>query len=187
VRGNRYGLEFAHETRIDCDPETMDALMCEVIRLSFPEHEPQLREAPEPVEDVAAAEDHQRTAVRHPLIWSGILHHDHESQPARLRNVSENGALVECTSAFPVGAHVQLDLGAAGRVSATVCWSLGAQTGLAFDRPFDLRDLAQAKPEVTSAEWVVPEYLTPHRGTSVPAVEPWRHASIEELSRSLGG
>lgn len=187
VRGSRYGVEFAHETRIECDPATMNAMLCDVIRNSFPEHEAQIGEARAPVEEAPAGEVTPRESVRHPLIWSGILHHDYEWEAVRLRNVSTSGALVECSAEFPVGAHVHLDLGSAGRLAATICWSRGAQTGVAFEQPFDLRKLAQAKPEVASAEWVMPEYLTPHRGSSVPAVEPWRRASIEELSRSLGG
>ena len=37
LRGDRIGLEFAHETRIDCDPEVRDALLLDVIRRSFPD------------------------------------------------------------------------------------------------------------------------------------------------------
>lgn len=186
VRGKRLGLEFAHETRIECDPATMDAMLCDVIRNSFPEHEEQLGTAPAPADPTEQAELHQR-AVRHPLIWSGILHHDYEWEPVRLRNISETGALVECSAEFPVGASVFLDLGSAGRMAAKICWSRGAQTGLEFAAPFEIRKLAQAKPEVASAEWVMPDYLKPEGKTSVPAVEPWKRASIEELSRSLGG
>src|SRR6185503_9491599 len=37
LRDDRIGLEFAHETRIDCDPEQRDALLLEVLRRSFPD------------------------------------------------------------------------------------------------------------------------------------------------------
>lgn len=186
VRGNRFGIEFAHETRIECDPATMDAVLCDVIRNSFPEHEEQLGSAA-PAGDTAAEPRHERAAVRHPLIWSGILHHDYEWEPVRLRNISETGALVECSAEFPVGASVFLDLGSGGRLAARICWSRGAQTGLEFAQPFDVRKLGQAKPEVAPAEWVMPDYLRADGKAPVPAVEPWNRASIEELSRSLGG
>ena len=55
---------------------------------------------------------------------------------------------------------------------------------------FDENDVlrhAGATLDAQSAEWVMPDYLTPDSKTSVPAVEPWKRASIEELSRSLGG
>lgn len=187
VRGTRLGLEFAHETRIDCDPATMDAMLCDVIRNSFPEHEEQLGAGAATAEPGPEPVLQPRAAVRHPLIWSGILHHDYEWEPVRLRNISETGALVECSAEFPVGAGVFLDLGSAGRLSAKICWSRGAQTGLKFAAPFDVHKLAQAKPEIASAEWVMPDYLKPDGKTSVPAAEPWKRASIAELSRSLGG
>ena len=37
IRGDRVGLEFAHETRIDCPAETRDALLRDVILRSFPD------------------------------------------------------------------------------------------------------------------------------------------------------
>lgn len=187
VRGDRFGLEFAHETRIECDPETMNDMLCDVIRTSFPEHEPLLG-ADEPEQQPAPGTGtHPRAAVRHPLVWSGILHHDYEWEPVRLRNISESGALVECSAEFPVGASVHLDMGSAGRLAARICWSRGAQTGLEFAAPFDIRKLSHARPEIAPAEWIMPDYLRPDGKTSVPAVEPWRRASIAELSRSLGG
>ena len=165
----------------------MDAVLSDVIRNSFPEHDEHLA-APQPdAEEAPSGEPVVRAAVRHPLIWNGTLHHDYEWEKARLRNISESGALVECSAEFPVGASVFLDLGSAGRLAATICWARGAQMGIAFNQAFDIRNLAQAKPEVASTEWVVPDYLKPGGATSVPAVEPWNRASIEELSRSLAG
>src|SRR5688572_3639103 len=43
IRGDRFGLEFAHETRVECDADTLDNLLREVIRQSFPGAEPKLR------------------------------------------------------------------------------------------------------------------------------------------------
>ena len=187
VRGNRYGLEFAHETRIECDPETMNAMLCDVIRNSFPEHQEKLAAPDADSGQAPEAERIERAAVRHPLIWSGILHHDYEWEAVRLRNISATGALVECSAEFPIGASVHLDLGSAGRLAATICWSRGAQTGLEFAEPFNVHKLADAKPEIASADWIMPDYLKPDGKSSVPAVEPWKRASVEELSRSLGG
>lgn len=185
VRGNRYGLEFAHETRIECDPATMNAMLCDVIRNSFAEHEAELGADADASEQSSRPDITPRTAVRHPLIWSGILHHEYEWEQVRLRNISTSGALVECSTEYSVGASVYLDLDAAGRIGATVCWARGDQVGLAFTETFDVRKLAQAAPDVVSVDWVVPDYLTPDRVSSVPAVEPWRRASVAELSRSL--
>jgi hypothetical protein len=38
----RIGLEFAHETRLECDPDLRDALLSDVIRRSFPDLLPPL-------------------------------------------------------------------------------------------------------------------------------------------------
>src|SRR5690606_8315563 len=37
MRDDKVGLEFAHETRIECEPEVRDALLLEVIHRSFPD------------------------------------------------------------------------------------------------------------------------------------------------------
>ncbi len=29
-------------------------------------------------------------------IWSGLLHHDYQSTPIRVRNISTTGAMIEC-------------------------------------------------------------------------------------------
>lgn len=186
LRGNRFGLEFAQETRIDCDPATMNAMLCEVIRNSFPEHEAHLDQASEPsVEQAPALKP--RTAVRHPLIWSGTLHYDYAWEPVRICNISATGAMIESSVQYPDGAQAHLDLGSAGRMAATIRWSRGAQTGLAFPEPFDLKRLARARPEVASPGWVMPDYLTPAQEPSAPEQDPLARASLDELSRWLGG
>ena len=39
IKDDRVGLEFAHETRIDCDEDTHDELLLAVIRKTFPDVE----------------------------------------------------------------------------------------------------------------------------------------------------
>ena len=68
IRGDRIGIEFAHETRIDCDPEQRDRLLLEVIRRSFPDVEVWLER---PQNDDPAPEATSgaglRADIRHPL------------------------------------------------------------------------------------------------------------------------
>src|SRR5215212_762585 len=104
IRDGRYGLEFAHETQVECDGETLDELLRQVIRHSFPGVDLTLRSSG----DVVLPE--KRAAVRHPLIWNGILHHGYDWEVARLRNISKLGTLIECPANLPAGAAVQLDL-----------------------------------------------------------------------------
>jgi hypothetical protein len=186
IRGKRLGLEFAHETRVDCDPETLEAMLRKVIHNSFPGEEIALGATPQPGAVDEPQPDQRRIASRHPLIWNGIIHHDYEWDVARLRNISATGALIESPSEFPEGVNVFLELGGAGRIAATVSWSRGAQTGLAFSDEFDLTRLADSKPEVAPAKWNAPDYLQEQEEEErSPWAERWGRCSLEDLSRRL--
>ncbi|QNN66956.1 PilZ domain-containing protein [Sphingomonas lutea] len=185
LRDDRVGLEFAHETRLECSADERASVLRETINRSFPDiafetsDEEPAPAAPEP----AAIEDGRRER-RHPLIWSGIIHHDYQSTPVRLRNISSTGALIECEQSLRVGAEPLLDLGDAGQVFATVTWRIGDQAGLKFQKHFDLAQLARAKPQVASKSWNAPTYLT-----SEPAAgdTPWGRMSLSELRDELEG
>src|SRR5262245_12520425 len=146
LRDDRVGLEFAHETRIDCEPELRDKLLLDVIRRSFaddvnistakPENRPMRQPAARKDEDEVA--NSRRTERRHPLVWMGQVFYNHDSEKVRLRNISENGALIEAPIVYPLGAEIYLDLDAAGQHFATVSWTFGDKIGLKFKDPFDL-------------------------------------------------
>src|SRR5215210_953646 len=142
LKGDRIGLEFAHETRLECSAGEQAALLREVIARSFPEAEFEVVDGL--VEEQPSSDEHRRER-RHPLIWSGVVHHDYQSTPVRLRNISSTGALVECQTPLRVGAEPLLDLGKAGQIFATVTWAVGDQAGLKFQKPFELAQLAKAK------------------------------------------
>ena len=184
IKGDGVGLEFAHETRIDCDRETRDALLRAVICKSFPEvafdplAEPQLAQDPE-----AEADDENRAAPRHPLIWNGIVYHDYDAEPVRLRNISATGALVQSGHDLTEGATVYLDLGDTGRLEATVRWTRGGQSGLAFTEEFDLQSLDRSRPEIASESR--PQAFG--KGRAEPWAEGWRRSTVNEMARSLGG
>ena len=195
IRGGRVGLEFAHETRIDCDPEVRDQLLLDVIRRSFSDvtistkkPEPAVEAAkPDEADDDAIANS-RRTERRHPLIWSGEIFYNHDNERVRLRNISEHGALVESPASYPMGAEVFLDLGEAGQHFATVSWACGDKFGLKFAQPFDMKLLGTAKPELA------PEMLTrpgPSGRLSAdkdnPWAEGWGRQSIDELRDDLEG
>ena len=193
IRGERYGLEFAHETQIRTDPEARDSLLREVIRRSFPdivvaalpEPEPEPEPATTPVTDEVGAV--RRSSARHPMIWSGEILFQHDSTPVRLRNISASGAMVESPTSFPVNAEVYLDLGGAGSLFATTSWVQGDQVGLLFAQPFDLAMLANAKPTLTPKHWSKPAYLREDQGDSSPWADRWGRLSVEELKTSLDG
>lgn len=179
IKGDSAGLEFAHETRIECGNEQRDQLLRAVIRKSFPDTdfgplEPKRAEA-------APASDF-REAPRHPLIWNGIVYCDYDVEPVRLRNISNTGALVQSSHPLPVGETVYLQLGAAGRFEAMVRWTRGTQSGLAFAEPFDLHALAKVDPEVAADSNPAPEAF----GQQAPWAPGWRRSTVQQMAQRLG-
>jgi len=183
LRDGRYGLEFAHETRIDCGADEQAAVLREVIRRSFPDLE--FEAGIEPQAQHSGAEG--RGERRHPLVWSGQLHHDYQTTSIRIRNISATGAMIECSAMLTVGSEPLLELGEELSVSAKVAWVLGDGAGLRFNRPFDLHDLARARPQVAPAHWNPPAYLASEQGQDSPWAEHWSRMSVGELRQELEG
>lgn len=187
IKDDRFGIEFAHETRIECDSKERAELLLEVIQRSFPDQkrldapDEEQEVAPAPVEDLG-----NRTQTRHPLIWKGEIHYAFDSNPVRLRNVSEGGALLEVSTFYPVGAAVMLDLGDAGQFDATVTWGDEDQIGVKFAAPFDIACLAKARPDVTPHSWQVPTFLDQAEDDS-PWHTKWKRSSIAEIRTELEG
>lgn len=194
IRGDRIGLEFAHETQIQCEGSERDALLLEVIRRSFPDAELSRRREPDPDELPAYEltgtdedEGSRRSSRRHPLIWMGEILYNHATDRVRLRNVSESGAMVEGDYNYPEKTEVMLDLGEAGQLFATVAWSCLGQTGLIFKEPFDLKKLAHATPKVAPHRWARPDFLRNTGDNEGPWAAEWDRASIAELREELDG
>ena len=189
IRGDRVGLEFAHETQIGGDSAKRDSMLLDVLKRSFPDMKaapaaPAAEQRPDERRD-SRGDGQRRTAPRHPLIWSAEIHHNHDSVRVRIRNISESGALVESPHGYSTGTEVLLDLGAAGQHFATVSWAHGDQVGLSFVQPFDIALLSRSKPEVADPHWTRPDYLKPKRGES--AAGSWNHANLGDLRESLEG
>jgi hypothetical protein len=188
LKGDRIGVEFAHETRIECDPDERDSLLLDVIRRSFDDQDIQFT----PDEDFgperngkANPDAGNREQLRHPLIWLGEIHYAHDSNPVRLRNVSAGGALVEVAVDYPIGAEIMLDLGEAGQFFATVAWAGGDQVGVRFQEPFDLACLAKARPQLMPTNWRAPSFLDAD-GDS-PWNDNWSRSSLAEIATELEG
>jgi hypothetical protein len=191
IKGNSIGLEFAHETRIDCEEEERNDLLRAVIRKSFPDaanidlEYPQRRIDDDPSVDPETAK--RRHADRHPLIWTGVIYyndcHDYEAEPVRLRNISVTGALVQSGNPLPEGETVYLDLRGAGRFAATVKWTFGDQSGLEFHELFDIHSLSNVRPEVTPQASASKEAF----GSQEPWAPGWHRSTVQQIAQSLGG
>ena len=193
IRHDRIGLEFAHETRIDCTPEERDALLLEVIHRSFPDvafaprDEAVPASAPASQDDDDAVANSRRTDRRHPLVWMGEVYYAHNNERVRLRNISESGALIECPIQYPTGAEVLLDLGDAGQHFATVSWACGDKAGLRFNNGFDLKLLGKAKPEVAPHLMIRPGPGLASSDVDNPWADGWKRQSLDELRDDLEG
>ena len=195
LKDDRAGLEFAHETRIEADDDAIAETLREVLARSFPDIalEAAARRAVAEVDAVALAsvlddpepKEMDERELRHPLIWTGLVHFNHDSVPVRLRNISTGGTLVESAGAFPLDAELLLDLGEAGTIFSTVHWAHGDQAGLKFHTPFDLSALAKARPEVAGVRWVAPDYLREDRSSNSPWSDRWGRADLDKLHRAL--
>jgi diguanylate cyclase (GGDEF)-like protein len=71
--------------------------------------------------------------------WNGM------TIPARVRNISTGGALIESSRTLPVGANIQLDLPGCGHLGAQVRWTDSRRLGVQFEEEFDLRRLVPGK------------------------------------------
>jgi hypothetical protein len=196
LRDDRVGLEFAHETRIDCDIETRDALLLDVIRRSFgdvaisvarPDGEPTVAVPVTLKDDDDAIANSRRVERRHPLVWVGQVLYSHSSEKVRLRNISEHGALIESPITYPLGAEIYLDLDDAGQHFATVGWSCGDKIGLKFNQPFDLRLLSKSKPELAPSMMIRPGPSQIYADQNNPWAEGWNRQSLDEMREDLEG
>jgi hypothetical protein len=190
LRKSRIGLEFAHETQLECAPEQRDALLLDVIRRSFPDlgpTVPMVQPEPEPEPQASAADASRRGETRHPLIWNGNILWQHDEHTVRLRNISASGVLIDAQIAFPEGVEVMLDLGPCGQYFANVSWARGGQAGLVFKAPFDLSALAAGKPQVAPQRSTTPSYLDLTVDQSSPWAPGWERRDLSALRTDLEG
>ena len=188
LRGDRIGLEFAHETRIDCDADARDALLLDVVRRSFPDLVAQPRESePEQPEVTEADTASRRSERRHPLIWMGEIHYQHSSERVRLRNISAHGAMIEGSVSYKAGAELLLDLGEAGQHFATVGWTCADKAGLVFDRLFDLATLSKSRPEVAAGQRRKPGLVSLPADDDSAWADGWDRLSVDEMRDNLEG
>ena len=186
VRDGRMGLEFAHETQLDCSAEDQAILLREVISRTYGGAHFGSTSA---TSKVAEDEDDPETrrAKRHPLIWSGVLHCNGQRTPIRVRNISATGAMVQCKTEVPKGIEAVLELSETLTVSGTVGWCVGDQVGIHFHSPFDVTQLARSTPEVAPQRWERPAYLNKTAESASPWDPKWQRISMSEMNEELEG
>jgi hypothetical protein len=117
----------------------------------------------------------------------GEVFYQHDSEKVRLRNISENGALIESPVSYPLEAELLLDLGDAGQHFATVSWTCADKAGLRFHQSFDLKKLGSIKPEVAPRMMIRPGPGVQSADQDNPWAEGWHRQSLDELRDDLEG
>jgi hypothetical protein len=146
MKGRRVGVEFEQQTDIVGLAKTRNYVV-------------NAHQATAPVPE-RMSQPMAKRATRHGLIWNGTLYWSFEAFNVRLRNISTDGAMLECDQTITPGAHVRLNLAEAGTLTGEVRWSKAGQVGISFDEKFDLRLLANAKPQSIAADHMLkPDYL----------------------------
>ena len=134
MRDERIGLELCGHTEIAAAPETCEALLSAVLPTP-------LADKPDQAEKSTWAIP-RRESGRPELVWIGKLSCEGRSVTARLRTISESGAVVSLAAPLGVtdGAKVVLKLPCA-RVTCKVDWCAAQELHLRFDKPFDISAL----------------------------------------------
>lgn len=159
ANGRRIGLEFANETVLIAPAKIRDLIVGG------------RRDGEQP----AKFEMKQDRPHRQSIFWKGTLYHADQSLEIRLRNISAQGAMLDCDEDLWIGTIVVLELagGAANAVEGRVRWCRSGQIGVRFDHPFDLLALAGAKPEIDSKP-ATPHYLKPdYLSSEGSSCSPW--------------
>lgn len=186
LRGDRIGLEFAHETRLDWPSDQVATVLRTVIERSFPHISFPEDEAAAAMPVNVQSDEESRRAARHPLFWRGKLYHDYQTSDVRVRNISDTGAMIEIEGPVRVGSEPLLELSDTASVSATVEWAVGDHAGLRFHSPFDRSLLTQSRPAVVTSTWVKPAYLQSHEVADANDNR-WGRLTLQELQRELEG
>jgi len=72
------------------------------------------------------------------MLRTVTLGHDGHAYPARIRNISRNGAMIEGLLDVPTGTVFLIELSKDYVVSGTCCWSQGDRMGVEFGNPIEL-------------------------------------------------
>ncbi len=85
------------------------------------------------------------------VLRAATIHSRHGTSPARVRNLSCSGAMMEASLALKVGESIRIDFGVGRPVRSAVRWIDDDRFGVAFDEPIELEQITQPRAAVRSA------------------------------------
>ena len=95
--------------------------------------------------------------TRYKVLRTIGIHHDGYCYPARIKNISPGGALIEGLWDVPTGTEFEVALGVNLKVRAVARWSIEDRTGLQFEIPISLEKFRRSTPPPISTG--VPDLL----------------------------
>ncbi|WP_432200968.1 PilZ domain-containing protein [Erythrobacter sp. W53] len=148
IRGERLGLEFLAETQILADAGVVDYVVTNI---------KQVLDACGELVSGRVGQERRIASERHGLIWLAGLSKDGEQRTARLRNISEAGALLSFDDELELdqGDEVSLNFEGIANVAADVVWQHSNKLGLRFRSKFDIAQLIHHR--ATGVELLVEE------------------------------
>ena len=108
---------------------------------------------PEQAQFESAFGDDTRVTARESIFIGAIVCFDGDSHasPARVRNISSGGMMIDTAIVRPQGMVVAADLKQVGRITGHVAWSTEKRTGIVFDTAIDPTQVRQ-KPDPAVAQ-----------------------------------
>jgi hypothetical protein len=186
IKDGRIGLEFVSEIRLDLTDNAQAGRVRDVITRSFPAAKFEAPVVPQDEPD-EIVEDDNRAEHRNAVIRGGTLHYDYQSTPARLRDISSAGVMIETEASLAPGAEPLIDLGDAGSVFGTVVWAADGRAGLRFKQPFDWSELMKPRAEGEASHWEAPAYLRSNAHCDSRWEENWKNMTMNDLNEDLDG
>lgn len=134
VRDKRLGLEFLAETQILADAGVIDYVVANI---------EQVLDACGEIVSGRVGQERRISSERHGLIWLAALSKGDEQYTARLRNISEAGALLSFDDDLTLefGDEVTLTFEGVTDAAAIIVWGQGNKAGVRFKTNFDIAKL----------------------------------------------
>ena len=164
VRGGRIGLEFDRDTLVIGANDDRRRLVSGRREGEHPTYELRKQRLPRQSSMVLAS-----------------LHLQSESMPVRLRNISEEGAMLEAGADLEVDCAIVLEIPDVAALSGQVKWCRSGQVGIRFDVPFELATLTRPATPGERIDYVKPDYLRSEADPNSPWAARWTRLTAGDL------
>ncbi len=121
----------------------------------------------------------ERAARTLTLLMTGKIRIGDQQGLCRLRNISENGMMIETRAAVAPGEPIHVELRNARSLQGRIIWAKDGKAGVEFDAPIDVKD--------TVAVEVVPSRIRRHHAPRSPRIPRRCHVEAMVDGQSYAG